>query len=64
MHTYIHTYIHTQAWKNAIAALQRMSVSVTPKEKMDAVLEASEHIYSAPLLNGENSPVSAGMSFV
>lgn len=32
---------------------------MTPREKMDAVLEASEFIYAAPILNGYDRPVSA-----
>lgn len=50
---------HEEAWHRAILALQRMSQAHTPKDKIDAVLEASEHIYSAPILNGCNRPVSA-----
>ena len=36
-----------------------MSQRQTPLEKLDCILEASRHIYSAPSLNGQSQPISA-----
>jgi uncharacterized membrane protein YgcG len=46
------------AWARAAAALQTMAVRTTPVEKLDCILEASRHVYSAPQLNGA-APMSA-----
>jgi hypothetical protein len=50
---------HAGAWELAIEALQAMSQRLTPLEKLDHILEASRHVYSAPSLNGLPQPISA-----
>lgn len=51
---------HAEAWALAVDSLQAMSQRLTPLEKLDHILEASRHIYSAPSLNGLPQPISAG----
>ena len=50
---------HPAAWQHAIESLQAMSQRQTPLEKLDCILEASRHIYSAPSLHGQSQPISA-----